>query len=202
MYASLTFPSPSFAIILLSSKYTKKFVIEKSNYSLEDIERIDYGAKLLILKRAFVDDCEMWTVNSTLDISRGHLYSNLNLIGSSHFHLYDSSSVHGDNNAQSIVIGSVNECFEIESNQLKSRFIAVFHRIELKKRDANLTQFSLCANNRFIEVAKVSNDFPKYVSLGNADDILFASQTRMNFNSVDSLAINYNGILHFKIICW
>ena len=203
MYASISFPSPESALILLSTRSRRKFVIEKTNFIFEDIERNKYNVKLYILNRTFFDDNdEKWNIDGIINIASHNLYLNLhNVIGSSHFHLYDSHcssfTSSSDNIFLNIIIGSVNEHLkinaQINSNQLKSRYSAIFHQIELRKSLKCLANWVILLNNRYIENAKDSNEFPKYVALGNVEDILFVSQSRMNFSSIEVNQISYNG---------
>ena len=195
MHASLSFLSQSQVLIMLSSKHSHKFAIRKPNQKLEQIERNDYQGKLFILNRSVSgDDSETWNVAYTMDIARKYLYSGLNLIGSSHLHLFDSSLSTTETEKLCFIIGSINECLQenpkVDADQLKSSFGAIFHRFELCRNGVDSNHWNIVGTKRFIGV---SNDFPKYVALGNNDDVFIVSQLRMKYNSFEE-STSLNGL--------
>lgn len=161
-----------------------------SDDQLEHLERTYHQVKLFILKRNTLQGSETWDVEYSLDIPSKCLYSDLNIIVSSHLHLYDSTLY--DDETLHLVIGSVYECFHIDpasnndKNKLKSLFGSIFHQIQLHLSQLDCSpKWSIAENKRFVDDARMSNDFPKYASLGNNNDIVFVSNFRLKYKRTD-----------------
>lgn len=186
MHASLSFPSKTRALILLSTKGDQKIAIQKPNTNIEQLESNYYQVKLFILERAYSENSETWNLEFSLEVSSKQLYSGLNLLGASHLHLFDSTSK-GAN--LRLIIGSIYECFQVNpqvnADRVKSRFGTIFHRLQVEKSCVESSNWSVTENKRFIDDPRASNDFPKYVSLGNEDDVVIVSQCRMRFSPLE-----------------
>jgi len=182
----LSFPSRKIALLLLSKKCSRKFVIQKQNDNEEHIERMEPSVQLIILNRTFEDNVEKWDNECIIEVQRNCLYSNMDVIGSSHMQLFDSCNL--DTSALYVIIGSVIECFQLDTKHgqmLKSRFGVTFHLLKLQLLVQN--KWNVTENKRFIGDAQPSNDFAKYVTLGSDDDILIVSQSQMKYSNVEDI---------------
>lgn len=202
MYASISFPSKMSALILVSKKFTRNYLLEKNqNGETEQLEKNDYKIQLIFVKRIIaefgksMEDVNLWIMEASIDLDRDSLYSDLNWISASHFHLYDSLKI---DNKINIVVGSVNECFVINTlnhddrgektkNRLANRFGAIFHYIQLRIVNLSLTAIEI---KQFIDNPRASNEFPKYISFDNeGKDLLIVSSFKMEYKEVNIASI-------------
>lgn len=202
MYASISFPSKMSALILVSKKFTRNYLLEKNqDGETEQLEKNDYKIQLIFVKRIIaefgksMEDVNLWIMEASIDLDRDSLYSDLNWISASHFHLYDSLKI---DNKINIVVGSVNECFVINTlnndnrgekpkNRLANRFGAIFHYIQLRIVNLSLTAIEI---KQFIDNPRASNEFPKYISFDNeGKDLLIVSSFKMKYKEVNIASI-------------
>lgn len=204
MYASLSFPSESKATVLLSAKQNLQKVNVRLSDDLPDehLERNYHQVKLFILKRNTLQGAENWDIEFSLNIPQKCLYSDLNMIASSHLHLYDSALSNGE--TLNLIVGSVYECFHVDTaakndkHKLKSLFGAVFHQIQLHHSQLDSTlKWTIVENKRFVDDARMSNDFPKYAFLGNNNDIVFVSNFRLKYKRIDPALLGKKIVLRF-----